>query len=72
MKQHLGGKTAIGDHIGSVQKVFKGIFNMESSFKQDGSQFDHLFVDGEITGRFSSAKAEHWVREFIAEHLDIE
>ena len=30
-----------------------------------------LFVNGEITGRFSSAKAEHWVREFIAEHLDI-
>lgn len=47
LKQHLGGKTAIGDHISGVQKVFKGIFNMESSFKQDGSQFDHLFADGE-------------------------
>lgn len=31
-----------------------------------------LFVDGEIRGRFSSAKPEHWVREFIAEHTDIE
>ena len=31
-----------------------------------------LFVNGEIAGRFSSAKAEHWVREFIAEHLDID
>ena len=47
LKQHLGGKTAIGDHIGGVQKVFKAIFNMEPSFKQDGSQFDHLFADGE-------------------------
>ena len=47
LKQHLGGKTAIGDHIGSVQKVFKAIFNMEAGFKQDGSQFDHLFADGE-------------------------
>ena len=50
LKQHLGGKTAIGDHISGVQKVFKGIFNMESSFKQDGSQFDHLFKDGESIG----------------------
>lgn len=31
-----------------------------------------LFVKGEIVGRFSSAKPEHWVREFIAEHTDIE
>jgi glyoxylase-like metal-dependent hydrolase (beta-lactamase superfamily II) len=47
LKQHLGGKTAIGDHIGGVQKVFKAIFNMEAGFKHDGSQFDHLFADGE-------------------------
>ena len=47
LKQHLGGQTAIGDHITTVQGVFKGIFNMESSFKQDGSQFDRLFADGE-------------------------
>lgn len=47
LKQHLGGKTAIGDHIGGVQKVFKAIFNLEAGFQQDGSQFDHLFADGE-------------------------
>ena len=47
LKQQLGGKTAIGDHISGVQKVFKGIFNMEASFKLDGSQFDHLFADGD-------------------------
>ena len=47
LKSHLGGKVAIGDHITTVQGVFKKIFNMEDSFKQDGSQFDHLFRDGE-------------------------
>ena len=47
LKQHLGGKTAIGEHIGGVQKDFKAIFNMEAGFKHDGSQFDHLFADGE-------------------------
>ena len=31
-----------------------------------------LFVNGEIVGRFASAKPEHWVREFIAEHTAIE
>jgi putative thioredoxin len=31
-----------------------------------------LFIKGEIIGRFSSAKPEHWVREFIAEHAGIE
>ena len=47
LKQQLGGQTAIGQHITQVQGVFKGIFNMESSFRPDGSQFDHLFQDGE-------------------------
>ena len=31
-----------------------------------------LFVKGEIVGRFASAKPEHWVREFIAEHTSLE
>ena len=47
LKAQLGGKTGIGDHITLVQSVFKGIFNMETSFHADGSQFDHLFADGE-------------------------
>jgi glyoxylase-like metal-dependent hydrolase (beta-lactamase superfamily II) len=47
LKQQLGGQTAIGQHITTVQGVFKGIFNMEPSFRPDGSQFDHLFQDGE-------------------------
>ena len=47
LKQHLGGKIAIGDHITQVQKVFKGIFNLETEFKQDGSQFDQLLASDE-------------------------
>ena len=47
LKQHLGGKTSIGQRITQVQKVFKGIFNLEPEFKQDGSQFDHLMADDE-------------------------
>lgn len=47
LKQHLGGKTAIGDHIHTVQQVFKSIFNLEPEFSTDGSQFDHLLKDGE-------------------------
>lgn len=31
-----------------------------------------LFVNGEITGRFSSAKPEGWVRAFITEFTEIE
>ena len=47
LQGHLGGKTAIGDHITAVQEVFKGVFNLEPTFACDGSQFDHLFADGE-------------------------
>ena len=47
LKTQLGGKTGIGDRITTVQKVFKGIFNLNTEFKTDGSQFDHLFRDGD-------------------------
>lgn len=47
IKQHLGGKTGIGEHISTVQKVFGEIFNEGQSFHTDGSQFDHLFKDSE-------------------------
>jgi glyoxylase-like metal-dependent hydrolase (beta-lactamase superfamily II) len=47
LKTHLGGKTAIGNHITAVQKVFKKIFNLGPDFKQDGSQFDHLIKEDE-------------------------
>ena len=46
IKEKLGGQTAIGASVSAVQSVFKGIFNLED-LDIDGSQFDHLFVDGE-------------------------
>ncbi|GAB4193320.1 MAG: MBL fold metallo-hydrolase [Wenzhouxiangellaceae bacterium] len=47
IRKQLGGKTAIGDKIPVVQRVFGQIFNEGQSFHTDGSQFDHLFADGE-------------------------
>jgi glyoxylase-like metal-dependent hydrolase (beta-lactamase superfamily II) len=47
LKQQLGGKTGMGEHIRAVQKVFKPIFNLEPGFRLDGSQFDRLFAHGE-------------------------
>lgn len=43
----LGGRLAIGEHIREVQQTFGKIFNAGSEFQRDGSQFDHLFKDGE-------------------------
>jgi glyoxylase-like metal-dependent hydrolase (beta-lactamase superfamily II) len=47
LKNRLGGKIAIGQQITAVQRVFKGIFNLENEFRADGSQFDVLLKDGE-------------------------
>jgi glyoxylase-like metal-dependent hydrolase (beta-lactamase superfamily II) len=47
MKEKLGGQIAIGEHVTEVQKYFAPIFNSGDSFATDGSQFDHLFTDGE-------------------------
>lgn len=47
IQKHLGGKIAIGSHIQDVQKVFKGIFNLESDFPTNGSQFDYLIEEGQ-------------------------
>lgn len=40
-------KLAIGEGIRKVQKTFRPIFNLGEHFPIDGSQFDHLFADGE-------------------------
>jgi glyoxylase-like metal-dependent hydrolase (beta-lactamase superfamily II) len=47
LKRQVGGRIAIGEHIRTVQATFRDIFNLEPSFEADGSQFDHLFRDGE-------------------------
>jgi glyoxylase-like metal-dependent hydrolase (beta-lactamase superfamily II) len=47
LQQELGGKTAIGREIVTVQGVFGKIFNEGAKFARDGSQFDRLLADGD-------------------------
>ena len=46
LKERLGGQTAIGKGVCAVQETFKGVFNL-ADLATDGSQFDHLFADGD-------------------------
>jgi len=47
LQQKLGGKIAIGEHIVTVQKTFGKLFNAGTDFERDGSDFDHLWKDGD-------------------------
>jgi glyoxylase-like metal-dependent hydrolase (beta-lactamase superfamily II) len=47
LKSKLGGKIGIGKQITIVQETFGKVFNEGTEFELDGSQFDHLFHDGE-------------------------
>jgi glyoxylase-like metal-dependent hydrolase (beta-lactamase superfamily II) len=49
IKLKTGAKVGIGEHIREVQKIFRPVFNA-ADVSGDGSEFDHLFKDGE---RFS-------------------
>lgn len=46
IKAKTGAKIGIGEHIKSVQRIFRPIFNA-TDLATDGSDFDHLFKDGE-------------------------
>lgn len=46
VKENLGGQLVIGQHITEVQKIFKQIFNFDTSFRTDASQFDILTDEG--------------------------
>jgi glyoxylase-like metal-dependent hydrolase (beta-lactamase superfamily II) len=46
VKLKTGGKVAIGEHIKTVQKIFRPVFNMKD-VSGDGTEFDRLFKDGE-------------------------
>lgn len=46
LEEKLGGRIAIGSNITAVQETFKGVFNIED-LATDGSQFGHLFGDGD-------------------------
>ncbi|MFA6218379.1 MAG: MBL fold metallo-hydrolase [Erythrobacter sp.] len=47
LQERLGGRLAIGKDIRTVQQVFGALFNAGTDFARDGSQFDHLFADGD-------------------------
>ncbi|WP_086464286.1 MBL fold metallo-hydrolase [Oceanibaculum nanhaiense] len=54
--EKLGGRLAVGAAIAQVQQTFGDLFNAEPGFARDGSQFQHLFQDGE-TFRLGSIEA---------------
>jgi glyoxylase-like metal-dependent hydrolase (beta-lactamase superfamily II) len=47
LRDQIGGKIAIGEHIRTVQKAFAPLFDMGEDFPTDGSQFDQLFADND-------------------------
>jgi glyoxylase-like metal-dependent hydrolase (beta-lactamase superfamily II) len=46
IKLKTGAKVSIGEHIRDVQRIFRPVFNA-LDVSGDGSEFDHLFKDGE-------------------------
>ncbi len=46
LKEKTGAPTGIGEHVTDVQSLWKGYYNWPE-FPADGSQWDHLFKDGE-------------------------
>jgi glyoxylase-like metal-dependent hydrolase (beta-lactamase superfamily II) len=46
IKRKTGAKVGIGEHIRDVQRIFRPVFDAKD-VSGDGSEFDHLFKDGE-------------------------
>ena len=46
VKAKTGARIGIGEHIKDVQRIFRPLFDA-GDLKADGSDFDHLFADGE-------------------------
>src|SRR5690606_4889966 len=46
LKERTGAPMAIGDGVVEVQRHWKGVYGL-SDLPDDGSQWDHLFADGE-------------------------
>ena len=59
LKEQLGGRIGIGQGVCQVQRNFKAVFNLGAEFAIDGSQFDHLFAEGERFS-FGAASGEVW------------
>jgi glyoxylase-like metal-dependent hydrolase (beta-lactamase superfamily II) len=58
LKDMTGAATGIGDRVTEVQKLWNQIYNLPDTVPTDGSQWDHLFADGE---RFTVGEMEAWV-----------
>jgi glyoxylase-like metal-dependent hydrolase (beta-lactamase superfamily II) len=54
IKAKTGARIGIGEHIKEVQRIFRPVFNA-IDLKTDGSDFDHLFCEGE---RFAIGQME--------------
>jgi glyoxylase-like metal-dependent hydrolase (beta-lactamase superfamily II) len=48
LQSELGGRVAIGEGIRRVQAHFAQVFDFDANYPADGSEFDHLFRDGEV------------------------
>ncbi|MEP6939055.1 MAG: MBL fold metallo-hydrolase [Rudaea sp.] len=46
LRERIGGRIAVGERIREVQAHFAAVFGL-ADLRPDGSQFDHLFADGE-------------------------
>ena len=68
VKAKTGAKIGIGEHIKDVQRIFRPIFNA-TDLKTDGSDFDHLFKDGErfTIGELDGRGAVH-ARPYAGRH----
>jgi glyoxylase-like metal-dependent hydrolase (beta-lactamase superfamily II) len=55
LKDKTSAPIAIGERVVEVQRLWKTLYNLSDSFPMDGSQWDHLFADGE---RFAVGEME--------------
>src|SRR5262249_48401422 len=55
LKDMTGASTGIGERVTEVQRLWKQIYNLPDTIPTDGSQWDHLFADGE---RFTMGEME--------------
>jgi glyoxylase-like metal-dependent hydrolase (beta-lactamase superfamily II) len=55
LKDKTSAPIAIGERVVEVQRLWKKLYNLSDSFPMDGSQWDHLFADGE---RFAVGEME--------------
>jgi glyoxylase-like metal-dependent hydrolase (beta-lactamase superfamily II) len=55
LKDKTAASTAIGERVVEVQRLWKTLYKLPDTFALDGSQWDHLFADGE---RFAVGELE--------------